>query len=403
MKSTIIGMDIAKNVFQLHTVDPETGEIHRIKLRRDEVLPFFVKRAPALVVLEACGGAHEWGRQLCSLGHEVRLLAPKSVRPFVLRNKSDAADARAIWTAVQQPEAHFVAVKTEQQQTVLALHRMREQLMKFRIMQTNALRGILYEFGIVLPSGYPALAKAWADAIASAAQRLSAILIVSLQEQWARVQSLDKDIAVLERRLADSLRRTEQCKELIKIPGVGLLTGDAGDAGGVVAHGERHVERRSVGRVGVARRQPERRRAVWTRLGAAGRGGHGFGPAAQAHVDHAGGDVGGHPLGAGHARGTPPLGGHRGDVGEPEAHGHVSPDVAPALEGLAEAHVLDLVGRDARARHRGAHGDLGQLEGVDTHEGALVGGGDRGAGGTDDDDIGGHGASWVAGGGAAQI
>ena len=227
MKSTIIGMDIAKNVFQLHTVDPETGEIHRIQLRRDEVLPFFVKRAPALVALEACGGAHEWGRQLCSLGHEVRLLAPKSVRPFVLRNKSDAADARAIWTAVQQPEAHFVAVKTEQQQTVLALHRMREQLMKFRIMQTNALRGILYEFGIVLPSGYPALAKAWADAIASAAQRLSAILIVSLQEQWARVQSLDKDIAVLERRLADSLRRTEQCKELIKIPGVGLLTATA--------------------------------------------------------------------------------------------------------------------------------------------------------------------------------
>ncbi|WP_426078370.1 IS110 family transposase [Janthinobacterium sp. PSPC3-1] len=227
MKSTIIGMDIAKNVFQLHTVDPETGEIYRIKLRRDEVLPFFVKRAPALVALEACGGAHEWGRQLCSLGHEVRLLAPKSVRPFVLRNKSDAADARAIWTAVQQPEAHFVAVKTEQQQTVLALHRMREQLMKFRIMQTNALRGILYEFGIVLPSGYPALAKAWADAIASAAQRLSAILIVSLQEQWARVQSLDKDIAVLERRLADSLRRTEQCKKLIKIPGVGLLTATA--------------------------------------------------------------------------------------------------------------------------------------------------------------------------------
>lgn len=227
MKSTIIGMDIAKNVFQLHTVNPETGEIHRIQLRRTEVLPFFAQRASALVALEACGGAHEWGRQLCSLGHDVRLLAPKSVRPFVLRNKTDAADARAIWTAVQQPEAHFVAVKTEQQQTVLALHRMREQLMKFRIMQTNALRGILYEFGIVLPAGYPALAKAWADAITSAAERLSAILIVSLQEQWARVQSLDKNIAVLERRLADSLRRTEQCKELIKIPGVGLLTATA--------------------------------------------------------------------------------------------------------------------------------------------------------------------------------
>ena len=227
MKPTVIGMDIAKNVFQLHTVKPETGEIHRIKLRRDEVLPFFAQSSPTLVAIEACGGAHEWGRQLRSLGHEVRLLAPKSVRPFVLRNKTDAADARAIWTAVQQPEAHFVAIKTDQQQTVLALHRMREQLMKFRIMQTNALRGMLYEFGFVLPAGYPALVKAWTDVIASAAERLPAILIVSLQEQWARIQSLDQEIAALERRLTDSLRRTEQCKELIKIPGVGLLTATA--------------------------------------------------------------------------------------------------------------------------------------------------------------------------------
>jgi len=227
MKPNIIRMDIAKNVLQLHTVNPETGEIHRIKLRRDEVLPFFVHRAPPLVALEACRSAHEWGRQLCSLGHEVGLLAPKSVRPFVLRNKTDAAAARAIWPAVQQPKTHFVAIKTEQQQTVLALHRMREQLMKFRIMQTNALRGILYELGIALPSGYPALATAWADAITSAAERLSAVLIVSSQDQWASVQSRDKEIAALERRLTDSSRRTEQCKELIKIPGVGPLTATA--------------------------------------------------------------------------------------------------------------------------------------------------------------------------------
>lgn len=152
MKRSVIGMDIAKNVFQLHTVDPNSGEVKRIKLRRGEVLPFFAQLPPALVAIEACGSAHEWGRQLCSFGHQVKLLAAKSVRPFVLRNKTDAADARAIWTAVQQPEARVVAVKSEYQQTILALHRMREQLMKFRIMQTNALRGILYEFGIVLPS-----------------------------------------------------------------------------------------------------------------------------------------------------------------------------------------------------------------------------------------------------------
>lgn len=227
MKRSVIGMDIAKSIFQLHTVDPSTGEVSRIKLRRDEVMPFFAQTPPALVAIEACGSAHEWGRKLRSLGHEVKLLAARSVRPFVLRNKTDAADARAIWTAVQQPEARIVAIKSEHQQTILALHRMREQLMKFRIMQTNALRGILYEFGMVLPSGYPALAKAWPGALATASERLPAMLIVSLQEQWSRVQSLDKEMAAIERRLTDSLRQTEQCKKLINIPGVGLLTATA--------------------------------------------------------------------------------------------------------------------------------------------------------------------------------
>ena len=137
MKHTVIGMDIAKRVFQLHAVNRETGEIERIKLARGEVLPFFAQRRPSLVAIEACGSTHWWGRQLTALGHKVHLIAPKSVRPFVVGNKTDAADARAIWTAVQQPGAHFVAIKTEQQQAILSLHRMRAQLMKFRIMQTT--------------------------------------------------------------------------------------------------------------------------------------------------------------------------------------------------------------------------------------------------------------------------
>jgi transposase len=227
MRQSVIGLDIAKNVFQIHTVDPTSGEVKRIKLRREEVLRYFVQIPPALVALEACGSAHEWGRQLGAIGHEVKLLAPKSVRPFVLRNKTDAADARAIWTAVQQPEARTVAVKSEYQQAILALHRMREQLMKFRIMQTNALRGMLYEFGTVLPAGYAELVRAWPAAVASAAERLPAMLVVSLQEQWARVQSLDVEMAAIERRLTDALRKTDHCRKLIKIPGVGLLTATA--------------------------------------------------------------------------------------------------------------------------------------------------------------------------------
>lgn len=227
MKPTVIGMDIAKQVFQLHTVDPSSGEIERIKLRRAAVLPFFSQRPASLVALEACGSAHHWARQLRALGHEVRLLAPKSVRPFVRSNKTDAADAQAIWTAVQQPDAKCVAIKTEQQQAVLALHRLRAQLMKFRIMQTNALRGLLYEFGQVLPEGYRALAKAWPAAMAVLDEQLPAMLLDSLREQWARVQRVESEIAAIERRLAGVLRTSPACQQITAVPGIGLLTATA--------------------------------------------------------------------------------------------------------------------------------------------------------------------------------
>ena len=136
------------------------------------MLEWFANRTAALVVMEACGGAHDWGRALIELGHEVRLISPRKVRPFVQRNKTDAADAQAIWTACQQPGMRFVPVKAEAQQIVLSLHRLRAQLMKTRIMQTNELRGLLYEFGIVLPEGHAALLKALPDATCDARTRL---------------------------------------------------------------------------------------------------------------------------------------------------------------------------------------------------------------------------------------
>ena len=227
MKHSVVGMDIAKRVFQLHCVAADTGEIERIKLRRDEVLPFFAQRTSSLVAMEACGSSHWWARQLRALGHEVRLLASKSVRPFVHSNKTDAADARAIWTAVQQPEARLVGVKSEQQQAILALHRVRAQLMKFRIMQTNALRGLLYEFGEVLPEGSVALAKSLPLALAALSERVPRMLIDTLHEQWARVQSINAEIATIERRLASALRESEACRQIAAIPGVGLLTATA--------------------------------------------------------------------------------------------------------------------------------------------------------------------------------
>ncbi|WP_406833990.1 IS110 family transposase [Pseudomonas asiatica] len=227
MKHSVIGMDIAKKVFQLHTVDPETGKIERFKLRRDEVLPFFVARQPCLVAIEACGSAHWWARQLQQLGHDVRLLAPRSVRPFVLRNKTDAADAQAIWTAVQQPSACLVAIKQPDQQAILSLHRIRAQLLKFRTMQSNGLRGLLYEFGIVLPEGYAQLSKAIPEAFADADGKVPPLLLESLREQWARIIRLDEEIRGIELRLKQYLRERSDCQKIAEIPGIGLLTATA--------------------------------------------------------------------------------------------------------------------------------------------------------------------------------
>jgi len=149
----VVGLDIAKLVFQMHTVDMATGEIVNVQIKRAKVLEHFANRAPCLIAMEACGGAHHWARALRALGHEVRLLHARAVRPFVSGNKTDAADARAIWLAVQQPGTKFVGVKSLAQQATLTLHRQRALLMKMRTMQTNALRGLLYEFGATFAKG----------------------------------------------------------------------------------------------------------------------------------------------------------------------------------------------------------------------------------------------------------
>ena len=127
---TVVGVDISKRVFQLHWVDVETGEIADLRLSRAKFPEHFANRVPCLVGMEACGGSQHWARRLRELGHEVCLLPAKMVRPFVSGNKNDAHDARAIWTAVQQPGIRTVAIKGEEQQAVLALHRMRQQLVR---------------------------------------------------------------------------------------------------------------------------------------------------------------------------------------------------------------------------------------------------------------------------------
>ena len=143
MNRIVVGVDIAKRVFQLHWVTPETGEIVALQLKREKFLEHFANRSSCLIGMEACGGSQHWARSLQKLGHEVKLMSAQMVKPFVVGNKNDVADACGIWMAAQQVGIKAVAVKSEEQQAVLALHRMREQLVKFRTAQINGLRGLL--------------------------------------------------------------------------------------------------------------------------------------------------------------------------------------------------------------------------------------------------------------------
>jgi transposase len=227
MNLTVFGVDIAKRVFQVHSVDRETGEITSKQLKRAVFLEHFANRAPCLIGMEACGGAQHWARRLKEMGHQVKLMSGKAVKAFVCGNKNDVADARAIWIAAQQEGVKSVAVKSEAQQAVLALHRMRQQLVKFRTMQSNGLRGLLTEYGEVMAIGRAALDRAMADVLARLNERLPAVLIDTLREQWEMLDKLDEQIAEIERRLSAWMKQDKACKTIAEIPGVGLLTATA--------------------------------------------------------------------------------------------------------------------------------------------------------------------------------
>lgn len=223
----VVGLDIAKSVFQLHTVDMNNGEIVNQQLKRAKVLTYFANRAPCVIGIEACGGAHYWARQLSAQGHSVRLIHAKAVRPFVGGNKTDAADARAIWLAIQQPGTKFVGMKTLEQQATLVLHRQRELLMKMKTMQSNALRGLLYEFGATFARGKNALFAEIEAALEALVGDIPQYVADSLREQVQRVKDLAKDMKAIEARLAQRLRDDEDMQRVAQIPGVGLLTATA--------------------------------------------------------------------------------------------------------------------------------------------------------------------------------
>jgi transposase len=227
MNATTYGLDVAKLVFQMYWVDAQSGEITNRRFRRDELLVFLAQRSAGRVALEACGSAHWWARKIKALGHEVVLLHPKFIRPFVQTNKTDAADARAIWTAVQQPEMRTVAPKTEDQQAMLGLHRMRSLLIKFRTMQVNQLRGLLYEFGVSFRTGRVAGLNEIRTRMAELEDTLPGTMISSLQDQLKRIDSIEQDIDQLENKISVWHKQEAACQAIAAIPGIGKLSATA--------------------------------------------------------------------------------------------------------------------------------------------------------------------------------
>jgi transposase len=223
MDRTTYGLDLAKNVMQLHWVDAQTGEIGRKKLARAKLAEHFGRLRPVHIVMEACGSAHHWARVLGGLGHEVELLPARQVRPFVRSNKDDAADARAIWLAAQQSDIRRVPLKTCEQQAVLALHRTRQHWVSVRTATVNALRGHLYEFGVVLRGGRKAGLKALGEQRADIDAQLPAVMRGLVDGQLQTLAQVQQRIDALEHEIAALQRQLDNAPALREVPGIGVL------------------------------------------------------------------------------------------------------------------------------------------------------------------------------------
>ena len=227
MKITTIGIDLAKNVFQVHGVDERGKVVLKKQLRRDQMATFFVNLPPCLIGIEACSSAHHWARKLNGMGHTVRLMAPQFVKPYVKTNKNDAADAEAICEAVGRPNMRFVPVKNVEQQAVLALHRVRQSFVKARTAQANQIRGLLGEFGIIIPQGIGYIASRVPDLIEDASNELPGTFRLLVQRLLDHLKELDRQVDELEAQIQAWHRSSELSCKLAQVPGIGPITASA--------------------------------------------------------------------------------------------------------------------------------------------------------------------------------
>ena len=222
-----IGLDIAKSVFQVHGVDAEGGVVIRQKLTRARLLKFFEKLGPSLVGIEACGTAHHWARELIGLGHDVRLMPPSYVKPYVKRQKNDMADAEAICEAVTRPTMRFVPVKSPEQQSVMVLHRTRSILIRQRIQISNAIRSHMAEFGMAAAAGRQGLHSLIEVVHDAADERVPVEARGCLVMLATQLQLVNEQVLETDRLIRTNARSTEVGHRLMEIPGVGPLLASA--------------------------------------------------------------------------------------------------------------------------------------------------------------------------------
>ena len=226
-KISTIGLDIAKNVFQVHGIDENGRIVVQRRLRRRQVLSFFERQPPCLVGMEACATAHHWAREIEALGHEVRLMPPRYVKPYVKRNENDAADAEAICEAVTRPTMRFVPIKSEDQQSVLMVHRTRHLFVRQRTSLINAIRAHLAEFGIVAGVGRNGVKALLATIANDEDDRLPSAARDCLMALAAQLDLVDRQIGAADRQVLAWHRQNEVSRRLEAIPGVGPLVATA--------------------------------------------------------------------------------------------------------------------------------------------------------------------------------
>jgi len=236
MKVTTVGIDLAKNVFSVHGVDERGKTVLKRTVSRGKLLEFMANLPQCLVGMEACSGAHYWAREFLKLGHRVGIMASRFVRPYRKSEKNDGNDAEAICEAVSRPNMRFVPVKSEEQQAVLAVHRIRQELVSQRTALINHMRGLLSEFGIVMPKGRYQARHHITELFNGADTALPELAMYSLREVYLRIQDMDERILVYDRQIAALANDSETARRLMTVPGVGAVTATAivasvGDAG----------------------------------------------------------------------------------------------------------------------------------------------------------------------------